>query len=371
MSTTQCLQSDVKWRCRIYGAIILCCLVLGRPALAVHDGGVGACSNCHIMHNSEDGLAPPNVSGALLRGDSPSDICLSCHATASGSVLGSDPLSPPPELGAGNFVFLLEDEICDDSSNFNIPIGGYHSGHSIVAPGYGLFPDPEYTVAPGGTYPSSELGCTSCHDPHGNPNFRMLYGVGPIQGGLITFVSPAPVAEGLPVDVPGMVESPTAHTAYRSGMSAWCANCHGQYHDLVGDAYFEHGFDVMLDSSYINQYNVYDGTQNPSGGSSTTAYLVQVPYEDPQMTITSTQGPSIGAKVACISCHRAHATSAPRATRWDMRSRYLDDDGLESGSWPIPVPWSDPNERQLCLKCHTIRHGVNSPRSCTVCHAVR
>lgn len=363
------LPADVhRWTA---GLALFICIALGGPAQAFHDQGVGACSSCHIIHNSEDGASLPVVGNSLLRGDSPSELCLSCHATANGAVLGSDVLSPTPQLGAGNFVFLFEDSINDDPAMMAPLINGQHAGHSVVAPMYGLYEDTDFPTAPGGSYPSSELGCTSCHDPHGNCNFRMLYGAEDIQGGLFTFINPAPIAEGLPVNLLGIEEGQTAHTAYKSGMSDWCANCHGAYHDLVGGDYFEHPFDAALSFDYINRYNSYDGAQNPSGGSSTTSYLVDVPFEDSLATITSTQGPTTGSKLVCVSCHRAHGTSAPRSTRWDMRVRYLDDDGLASGSWPIPDPWGFPNQPQLCLKCHAPDHALNSPRSCSVCHSMR
>ena len=59
-------------------------LIAATPAWAFHDGGVATCSMCHTMHNSEHGF-PVNPAlpsnNYLLRSNSPSDLCLSCHAT--------------------------------------------------------------------------------------------------------------------------------------------------------------------------------------------------------------------------------------------------------------------------------------------------
>jgi len=348
---------------------MLILLLCAGGAEAFHRSGVANCTSCHVMHETRDGNPVVGVDGALLLGLSPSDVCLNCHADGDRSVFGGTPLAPPPELGAGNFIFLIEDQINDDPRPSAPSIAGHHAGHSIVAPGYGLAADPDHLTAPGGTFPSSEMGCTSCHDPHGNTNFRMLHGVGPVQGGLFDFIHPAPLAEGLPVDLPGVMETSVSHTAYRGGMSWWCANCHDEFHDRVGDQIFEHEFNEGIGGDERDQYNIYDGDLNPAGGSALTSYLVQVPFEDPASTTDKTSGPGSGARVMCLTCHRAHATSAPGSTRWDMRVARLGLDGQVSGSLPLPNPYGDPNQKQLCLKCHDEYHAFNSPLSCFTCHS--
>jgi hypothetical protein len=70
------------------------------------------------------------------------------------------------------------------------------------------------------------------------------------------------------------------------------------------------------------------------------------------MSITSTEGPSATSRVMCLTCHRAHATSAPNAGRWDFNVTLLDEDGHESGSYALPNPY-DGNQRSLCNKCHS------------------
>ena len=45
-------------------------------------------------------------------------------------------------------------------------------GHNVVATDFGLTVDGTNTTAPGGTYPASNLGCDSCHDPHGQVDGR-------------------------------------------------------------------------------------------------------------------------------------------------------------------------------------------------------
>lgn len=302
------------------------------------------------MHGSEDGQIVFVESMPLLLAESSSDLCLTCHDQ--NAVFGLDPLTPPPEIGAGNFVFLLEDNLNDGPDGQTNIIPGEAAGHNITSLIMGTQEDPRWQESPGGNFPSSELGCTSCHDPHGNTNFRMLNGVGPIQGGLAEFTNPAPEAIGLDITDPLATESNDLHTAYLSGMSQWCANCHGQFHQDNPGAPFGHPTDAALTNGQINIYNRYNGTADPMGGSQATAYLKDVPFEQPGRSPTSLAGPTMGSRLMCLSCHRAHASSAPAATRWDMRVLKLENDGNESGSYPIPNPYPGDLQGSLCLKCH-------------------
>jgi predicted CXXCH cytochrome family protein len=297
------------------------------------------------------------IGRALLIFDNASDLCLSCHAASYGSVMGSDPLVPPREMGAGNFVFLLEDNLNDAVDGALNPIPGDAAGHNINAPGHGLSSDPTYPTSPGGSFPSGQMSCTSCHDPHGNTNYRFLYGAGrgPSLGSgpAWAFVYPAPDAVGLNVTV-GAPESNSNHIAYRSGMSQWCGNCHPDYlldehREALG---FEHPVDEPMDAEFVTRYNVYNGTADPAGGSPATAYLAAVPFEDAGTTVGRTSGPTGTSRVMCLSCHRAHASSAPASGRWDFNVSTLGEDGAASGSYPIPNPYADPDQTQLCYKCH-------------------
>ena len=332
-------------------------LVLGGRPLAFHDGGVADCQGCHIIHDGTVLPAGPGADGSLLIAESPSDVCLTCHAEGPGAVLGLDPLLPPPERGAGNFVFLWEDNINDAAAGVANPIPGDAAGHSIVAPGRGLAADGRNPTAPGGVFPSDRLGCTSCHDPHGNANFRMLYGAGPVQAGLVTFIRPAPTARGIDL---AAAESNANHTAYQSGMSDWCGNCHGRYHDGAGTG-FEHPSGESLGTGISNRYNRYDGDDDPTGGTWATAYLAAVPFEDAGAATDSSAGSSTASRVICLTCHRAHASSAPHAGRWDFNVSLLREDGVVSGSWPIPDPYSSPNQGALCSKCHSGQPGGGTP----------
>lgn len=326
--------------------------LVASPAWAFHDGGVAHCNGCHTMHNSEDGafVDPDNPNGNpyLLREASSTDVCLNCHATRLGAVFGDDPLAPPPELGGGNFVFLLEDNLNDGRNGAMNPISGDAAGHNVISPSRGVGQDATLMTAPGGNFPSSVMSCGSCHDPHGNLNFRLLYTTGAVKGG-VTFTNPAPEADGLPIFFGS--ESNSNHTAYKSGMSGWCGNCHGDFHNEAGGR-LVHPSGSAMGAAIAEAYNLYNGTVDPNGGSQATAYLAAVPFEDPDMTTDSTAGPTASSRVMCLTCHRAHASSAIDAGRWDFDVTFLHEDGLESGAYVIPDPYDNLNQRSLCNKCH-------------------
>jgi len=317
------------------------------PALAFHQGGVGACNGCHLMH--EDTVA---LNGQLLLAESPSDLCLTCHAENFGAVLGSDPLAPPPEKGGGNFTYLFEDNLNDASNGMINPILGEAAGHSIVAMGQGLSADSRYAFAPGGSFPSYQLGCTSCHDPHGNGSFRMLNGIGVVQNGVATFTRAAPLATGINVSIG--IESTTNHTAYNRGMTGWCGNCHGNnYHQRpTSGSSFVHPTNRAMGPAVSQWYNGYNGVSSPTGGSPATAFIPEVPFEAITMTNVSTAGPLASSRIMCLTCHRAHGSSAPSALRWDPNVQKLAADGVVSGSYRIPSPYPDPDQGRLCVKCH-------------------
>ncbi len=324
----------------------------GLGIYGIHSRGVGNCNMCHTMHNLQDGALVdpdhPNGNEWLLVAGTPSDVCLNCHSGVMGNVFGADPLSPPGEVGGGNFTFLLEDNINDGHDGALSPIPGYRAGHSILAPSRGVGPDGTLATSPGGTFPSTQLGCTSCHDPHGNGNFRMLYGVGTIQDDSYAFTNPAPLGFGL--SIYHSTERADRHTAYYSGFNEWCANCHGDFHTNTGKLIHPTG--QTLGTAIVEIYNTYNGTADPNGADVTTAYLPAVPFEDPSHGYKSTEGASGSSKVMCMTCHRAHASSSPDAGRWDFNVTFLKDDGVESGSYAIPNPYLNDRQRSLCNKCH-------------------
>ncbi|GAB4327903.1 MAG: c-type cytochrome OmcS [Candidatus Zixiibacteriota bacterium] len=331
-------------------------LITAESGIGFHNPNASQCSGCHTFGADDQPIDDDGddvTNPYMLKAESASDVCLNCHATNHGAVFAHDVNNPAPEKGGGNFIYLLEDNLNDSPSGEGEGgwIPGDGAGHNIDAPEHGLRPDMTLTTAPGGEYPSRLMSCTSCHDPHGNDNFRLLRGTGPVKEDGFVFTYEAPEAVG--INIHAGAESNSNHTAYHSGMSEWCANCHGRFHNDDYPNVKKHPTGVALGVAAAAAYNAYNGTSDLVGGYEGTAYLALVPFEDPSPsnTTSSTAGPTASSKIMCLSCHRAHASSAPDAGRWDFNVTFLDDDGRESGSHPLPNPYG-PGQRSLCNKCH-------------------
>lgn len=342
------------WRISFRSLAVLAAAAAVTLAPAFHDGGVGSCAECHVMH--DDGGGAASTEGLLL-GENSTDVCLRCHETTNGNTWGVDPLNPGPIYGGGPFVFLLEDNLNDGPGGDQAMnwILGNRAGHNVISLSHGVTSDPDFPTSPNGTYPSMHLTCTSCHDPHGNGNFRLLYGSGQTSrsdGYDFTFSAPAPLADG--ISLYGAPESSGNHTSYRSGVSDWCGSCHGLYHRGNSSA-FRHGTDRSLGGSRSSIYNAYRGTGYEDGDGS-DAYLPLVPVEDASGLGTSYTGPvSSSSQFGCLSCHRAHASSGPASGRWDFNIATWADEGTVSGSYPIPNPYLSTagfDQGPLCEKCH-------------------
>ena len=262
---------------------LLAALVLAPAAArAFHDGGAAACASCHVMHGSQDGQTVPTIGQTgrtLLVGGTASDTCLRCHADYGQFANGLG-------FGPGGDFYWLTRTWTWLAGGVPVSSRGEAHGHNVVAPAYGLAPDGVRSVAPGGTFPSAQLGCTSCHDPHGRPGFRLLYGAGEgpvVDGSRFLFSAPAPLARGNSVvtlaDASGAGdETNSRHTVYKSGFSEWCGNCHGLYHD-VGPQGFSHPSGERLEAGRANQYNRYVSADDPMGGTIATSYWGLVPFE--------------------------------------------------------------------------------------------
>lgn len=316
-----------------------------RLARAFHDGGAGACGGCHIIHATAGASSPGQY--LLLKSD-PSSVCLNCHSGLGGanipSVFSPDGSALTP---GGDFYWLTKSYAWVGGSS-----PGYSHGHNVVAADYNLTADPANITAPGGTYPSSQLSCISCHDPHGRVkggtgsggvsvsvsgsygeaapsgsqtgNYRLLGDTAYTSQG-VSFLAPAPVARANGLSP--FSESDTSHVDYGSGMSEWCANCHAgilNNQHQSGSSSFTHpsGAGAKLDASMVTRYDTYLRSGDLSG-SAATAYLQFVPFERGRtdaslLDPTSTDGPDANSNVMCLTCHRAHASAFRAAGRWDF-----------------------------------------------------
>jgi len=370
----------------IFTIAALITLGLGSAAFAFHGGGVAHCDGCHTIHNSDGGdVVNDSANSQLLVGADPSSACLTCHDSIYMSMSADGSAFTP----GGDFYWLsVENKPAHGSTVY-----GNARGHSIVASDFSLDQDTDLTIAPGGVYTAANMGCNSCHDPHGkianntNPdpisvsgsyggipavgstagNFRLLGGVG-YDGGEgvdgISFDEPAPVARAYPGSRGQWpAETDGNHVDYGSGMSEWCGNCHG---NLISGGSISHRHPASDDShlnGFSTAYNQYVATGELTG-TSATSFDRLVPFErgitdrlDLALDYTSTAGPNSNSNVMCLTCHRAHASAFPKALRWEMAEELLADSAFVVDNpnayygEAINTRYNE-FQRSLCNKCH-------------------
>jgi hypothetical protein len=384
--------------------------VIIRPAYSFHDGGVGACDSCHSMHRAKD--SREGSKSQLLVAADPSSVCLNCHAGPGGadnsSVFSPDGSAMSP---GGDFYWLTKTFTWSGGAS----LADGH-GHNVVAIDFNLGQDLRLAEAPGGSYRSENLGCTSCHDPHGKSgggtklgalpisvsgsygeppvdstgsgNYRLLaetpYGGGSAAQGFQFFYD-TPVARQNILNRFG--ESDGSHVDYGSGMSEWCANCHESIlrDNHQGGGNFSHpsGSIGTLSNETVSMYNTYintgDLTESGTGtgtGDIATAYLQFVPFErgtsdQQQLDPTSRKGPNANSRIMCLTCHRAHASAFKSIGRWDFDAVLLaeshpapGDGGLAGNDVlhsyygrNIPTEFG-PDQGPFCQKCHGLTLGL-------------
>ncbi len=376
----------MQWKNWIASLAAVLTLGWGVSALAYHSGGVAECEGCHTMHNSKDNaemnLSPDpavvqfNGVRYLLQGFDQSSTCLNCHGSATDMAPSSYHImdtrtmaagTAPMELTpGGDFGYLKKDYTWTVRSTTNTSPGHSH-GHNIVAADYGLTADPNLTAAPGGTFPASELKCTSCHDPHGK--YRLVDAAGtvatsgkPIKGsgsynnsgdptateavGVYRLLGgvgyapksypSAPFVNGSPIAVApstyNRAETTTdTHVAYGQGMSEWCANCHTNIHkdSSATVSPFRHpaGNNADLGAAIAANYTGYvsSGVWDPA---QVNPYSSLIPFEEGNAdrgalkplavnNLATSVGANATNNVMCLTCHRAHASAFESMTRWE------------------------------------------------------
>jgi hypothetical protein len=425
-------------------------LVMGLTgsAFAFHDGGVAKCDGCHTMHNSKNGAVMTTDGVArgtalvgnayLLQGSDASSTCLGCHGkgtTLSGYHVDTDAAGytgttvPAQRTPGGDFAWLKA--TLNAATNTIVAAASEATnrhGHHIVASDYGFAAATmNGGIAPGGTYVAANLGCNSCHNPHNNLRgdgsslpisesgsyggtpeagtangvYRFLGGVGyKIPADAVVFGAAPPVA--VAPNTYNAADNSVAsqvRVAYGTGMSEWCANCHGGIINPDSTAGTTHrhvaGASALLTVAAplgeipADIYNGYVNSGATTGGSQTSSYLALVPYElgtsdtatlltyasdgSAQIGAKSAEGPSLGTEnVMCLSCHRAHATGFDSMTRFDNGVTFITtalgvySGGTDASYEPAPdttgyvqaayngLPASTfgPSQRLLCNKCH-------------------
>lgn len=381
---------------------------------AFHRGGVGECEGCHTIHNSANGFSAGISSKFLLRGSSPSSVCLNCHQKSGDTGPTSYHIStaevdmpfsiPPRQLSpGGDFGWLKKSYAWIPALGGAIETSaGDSHGHNIDAPDYGYFPDSYKASSPGGSYPSLSLGCTSCHDPHGkyrrNPDgairttgfpikdsgsfvnspepdtafavgaYRLLAGSGYTPKSLtagLSFANNPPFAVA-PFPANRSESISQTRVAYGDGMSEWCRNCHATIHSVATPTPLIHpagSSTGRLPSEITSYYDSYVKTGDLSG-TNDTSYLSLVPFEvgstsyaSLKMIVSATpnKGPSPfdgTPQVMCLSCHRAHASGWDGSMRWNNKTAAIVHEGKYSQEGQPYQPYGQGRSEAEALRAY-------------------
>lgn len=226
--------------------------------------GTHGCDGCHRVNALKVGL--PLTTG-------PDGLCLTCHGPSAGGAstdvidgigyavggtqTGNQDTAPAALRGGGFSHALIgsakatkDTYLCGTSlraKNQNIPVlaagqvtTSSHrvAGVSATAPGN--------TASTAGDVTAVVLQCTSCHDPHGNGNYRILRSL-PAGAGISTPAAGVRIPDarvkiytttnywltgdsGVPTSVDGVHRAAGVPDGFIGNIAQWCTTCHTERH---------------------------------------------------------------------------------------------------------------------------------------------
>jgi hypothetical protein len=339
----------------------------------------GLCSNCHTMHNSEEGVAVAftrDSTGQKIQRQTAFEMllktdCIGCHSHPGAETIVnvgdstvpvvlnlSAPTYPPngsstSALAGGNFYWMIQG---GDAFGHNV--------HGIAGQDFRFSP----TLAPGGvarteegcsgchgTLATPQSGCLGCHDPqHHTDGSNIVVGR---EEGWYRFLGSVmqrdeqkgPSAEGVVgIEAADWEQNPLniRHNTYQGKTGPYanylesgainqkCAGCHGRFHsESVADStWIRHPVDVAIpDSGEFIDFTTY----NPL----VPVARQNVTEQDAGFSLIN-RGSDL---VACISCHRAHGSPYPAMLRWAYRD------------WPGNDRYTGQAAYNGCAVCHTAK----------------
>ncbi|MFZ5759579.1 MAG: cytochrome c3 family protein [Thermodesulfobacteriota bacterium] len=359
----------------------------------------GPCSNCHTMHNSQDGEAMATLGGESGANPNPyltRGSCVGCHAMGENSKIKAIGGTEIPQvmhtdgtgdLAGGNFAYMLglKGSGASDAKGHNVidfageqddalyaPPGGivqfFHDSGGIVndtnltcagtngchgyrysniAPGSGL-------KAMGGAHHANVDGKCDVADTPAN-SYRFLFSVRGLENqnptGKWQNVSSGNHNEyygqtmpkqlgcgagGVSCHIAGGVGPPN-HT-----ISEFCATCHGNFHTLTGPTSSGIGTGTKPFIRHPTDLALPNsGEYSTYNGDNT--FSVEAPVARAGAVpdaVSAVVDPATGKEVVmCLSCHGVHATNYPDLLRWDYSQMIAAGGASNSG----------------CFVCHTTK----------------
>ncbi|MFA5701561.1 MAG: cytochrome c3 family protein [Desulfuromonas sp.] len=330
----------------------------------------GPCSDCHTMHNSQNGVVDTTLAGAPLDGGPSRSLtkgdCVGCHTGANdgtGNIPYVTDTTAPTytsadgatgnTLAGGSFYWVATGADAKGHNVLNIAAGKDSNMPNLNPPGW----DPAVSnseIANGEATWSKQLTCAGtygCHGPHGaEDDFQDLAGAhhgddAVIDGstaaksfrflnGIIGYEDPnweyrpTKTARNEYHGVARKTISAAGSETDQKTISYFCATCHGNYHSGAGVSYagqdtnigenpwLRHPSDYdMADTAVGSEYRSYnqDGTYSVEAPVAFDLGASVTKGSHALNTVAFTGGKAI---VTCISCHRAHGSPHDDLLRW-------------------------------------------------------
>jgi predicted CXXCH cytochrome family protein len=384
-------------------AVVALFAVMAVPTLALANNGphggyvadTDMCAQCHRAHTAPSSLTWTDNQGgqknALLLTDSPSTylFCLACHDNASqgadtnvmggvwqGAMQSGSTTTTLISGAFGSVDALKPAAYLYDSNGLAVTSTHLINSGSWGAYGGGLFGETSATITNGGNYVQLYgtgnkivMDCTTCHDPHGSSNYRILKDavngvtVGGYTGGGQN-PTPAPFVisneTGYPQTgfalhtlYPGYVANYTKAQyakapggAIEKGMTGWCSGCHTTYNTTTsvynsGDSFgnvtrHRHPMNVEL-AAYAGPSPIAVNSGLPLAHSTSEIGAVANSTTD---------------WIECLSCHNAHGATTTMAGWSDLGNADVAEVVGSRGVLPTDSNLLKMNNRGVCEACH-------------------
>lgn len=330
-----------------------------------HKGSGLKCGDCHVMHASQQHAHDASQGGPtagfplaytpsdfLLRATSTNALCISCHDGGNGT---GD--TAPDVLGAASYTTATLKRAAggfyaDDGAtnlDYATPTASITSHNLGVAAGTSIPVSGALTLA-------SPFTCASCHEPHGNTNYRNLKPQPDGKGTAVTITyanstdtvgnsvfqtvsSTTTATSCMYTEYTDSNHSDEATTCVKPGnahfkdekISWFCRNCHQTAH-IVDPSVANFTNDANLggsdagDTAAVNDQwkkhpvsHVTMGEANTNGHVSIATWNQNVAGTNshPVVASASKTVPANDNQVVCITCHQAHGSSHQFMLVWD------------------------------------------------------
>lgn len=278
-----------------------------------------ACAGCHVAHNAPG--------PQLLKASTQTELCFLCHGF--GATLS--PFDVQRGLAYNPATIQWENSSAGGFSEFaGLTVTSRHNVEGFGGDNATSFDPllPGFTdVLPGGssTLTGRGLQCSFCHNPHGGThNVRLLR------------------SDFFTGETNRQVRATTGANkiiSYDEGFAEWCTACHERFlvgtgsgstgSDFNGTMTFRHAMNIGISEPDTVNDSTMDGTPLQTGKHSTE--------------------PTNKNTLVCLSCHRAHGTSASAPGLASSWRRDTDNSEAASGDGSALLRM---HSRGVCWNCH-------------------